>query len=43
MEIRPLIFEPIYKPKIWGGRRLESVAHKKLDVDGAIDASDVRR
>jgi len=26
----PLIFEPILKPKIWGGRSLESVVDKKL-------------
>ena len=24
MDVRPLIFEPIYKPKIWGGQRIFS-------------------
>ncbi|MEE9295395.1 MAG: type I phosphomannose isomerase catalytic subunit [Phycisphaerae bacterium] len=39
MRICPLIFNPIYKPKIWGGRRLEEVAHKKLDIEGPIGES----
>ncbi len=28
--VHPLIFEPIFKPKIWGGRKLETVLGKKL-------------
>lgn len=29
-DVHPLIFEPILKPKIWGGRRLESALSKRL-------------
>jgi mannose-6-phosphate isomerase len=39
MDVVPLIFEPIFKPKIWGGRRLESVVGKKLDTDEPIGES----
>jgi mannose-6-phosphate isomerase len=28
--VYPLIFEPIFKPKIWGGRRLEELLRKPL-------------
>ncbi len=30
MAVYPLIFEPIYKPKIWGGRNLERLLDKAL-------------
>jgi len=30
MDVFPLIFEPIFKPKIWGGRALESALNKHL-------------
>lgn len=30
MNVLPLIFEPIFKPKMWGGRRLETLLGKKL-------------
>ncbi len=36
MELCPLIFEPILKPKLWGGRRLETRLHKTLPPDVAI-------
>ena len=36
MELSPLIFEPIFKPKIWGGRRLEAVAGKRLTIDQPV-------
>ncbi len=32
----PLIFEPIAKPKIWGGRRLETLLSKSLPPGDAI-------
>lgn len=35
----PLIFEPIYKPKIWGGRKLETLAGKRLPPDEPIGES----
>ena len=25
MDVHPLLFEPIFKPKIWGGRRLATL------------------
>lgn len=28
MHVCPLVFEPIYKPKVWGGRRLHTVLNK---------------
>lgn len=34
MDVYPLIFEPILKPKIWGGRNLEALTGKRLP-DGA--------
>lgn len=34
MDVYPLIFEPILKPKIWGGRNLETLTGKRLP-DGA--------
>lgn len=39
MTICPLVFDPIFKPKIWGGRRLESVLGKKLDTDEPVGES----
>lgn len=38
MDVHPLKFEPIFKPRIWGGRRLESRLNKKLP-SGAIGES----
>ncbi len=38
-EAYPLRFEPIFKEKIWGGRRIEEVYHKKLPQDKAIGES----
>ena len=35
----PLIFKPIFKPKIWGGRRLESLLDKALPADEPIGES----
>jgi mannose-6-phosphate isomerase len=35
----PLIFEPIFMERIWGGRRLESEFHKKLLPDVRIGES----
>ena len=39
MEICPLVFEPILKPKIWGGRRLEKTLNKPLPPDEAVGES----
>ncbi|MFH0981696.1 MAG: type I phosphomannose isomerase catalytic subunit [Planctomycetota bacterium] len=39
MEAYPLIFEPIFKPKIWGGRRLETRLHKSLPPGVAVGES----
>ncbi|MFQ5461044.1 MAG: type I phosphomannose isomerase catalytic subunit [Phycisphaerae bacterium] len=39
MDVFPLIFEPIFKPKIWGGRALESALHKQLPGDDPIGES----
>ncbi len=39
MDVYPLIFEPIFKPKIWGGRRLASVLSKSLPPDEPIGES----
>ncbi len=30
MDVYPLLFKPIFKPKIWGGRRLETLLNKRL-------------
>lgn len=35
----PLIFEPIFMDRIWGGRRLESEFHKRLPPDVRIGES----
>ncbi len=39
MDAYPLIFEPIFKPKIWGGRRLGSLLGKTLPPDQDIGES----
>jgi len=39
MSVSPLIFRPIYKPKIWGGRNLERLLDKSLPDDGPIGES----
>lgn len=39
MTIYPLIFEPLFKPKIWGGRTLEAALGKALPPDEPIGES----
>ncbi len=39
MNVVPLVFEPILKPKIWGGRRLETVLGKRLPPGVAVGES----
>lgn len=40
MDVHPLIFEPIFKRKIWGGRRIEALfPHKRLPADVLIGES----
>ena len=39
MNVHPLIFEPIFKPKIWGGRRLETLLQKRLPKGKRIGES----
>lgn len=39
MDVYPLIFEPIFKPKIWGGRNLARLLNKRLPGDGPIGES----
>jgi len=39
MDVYPLIFEPIFKPKIWGGRNLARLLGKKLPEGEAIGES----
>ncbi len=39
MDVYPLIFEPIFKPKIWGGRKLEALLGKHLPEDERIGES----
>ena len=39
MKIGPLVFKPILKPKIWGGRMLESVVGKTLNTNEPIGES----
>jgi len=39
MDVFPLIFEPIFKPKIWGGRALESALGKHLPATAPIGES----
>src|SRR3990172_2228073 len=35
----PLLFEPIFKEKVWGGRNLETVLGKKLPGNARIGES----
>lgn len=39
MQIYPLEFEPIFKERIWGGRRLEQLFGKRLPADKPIGES----
>ncbi|MEE8170818.1 MAG: type I phosphomannose isomerase catalytic subunit [Phycisphaerae bacterium] len=39
MIVCPLKFEPIFKPKVWGGRRLASLLDKPLPPDEAVGES----
>jgi len=39
VDVYPLIFEPIFKPKIWGGRRLETSLGKRLPEGERIGES----
>jgi len=39
MNVYPLIFKPIFKPRIWGGRRLESLLCKPLPQGAMIGES----
>ncbi|MFH1417400.1 MAG: type I phosphomannose isomerase catalytic subunit [Planctomycetota bacterium] len=39
MEVCPLIFEPVFKPKIWGARNLARLFDKPLPPDEAIGES----
>ncbi|MCK6484268.1 MAG: hypothetical protein HUU22_10120 [Phycisphaerae bacterium] len=39
MPVHPLKFEPIFKPKIWGGRALERLLDKRLPPGEAIGES----
>ena len=39
MHVYPLVFEPIFKPKIWGGRRLAEVLGKRLPEGRMIGES----
>ncbi len=37
--VYPLVFEPIFKPRIWGGRKLEMLLNKKLPPGATIGES----
>lgn len=39
VDVYPLIFEPIFKPRIWGGRKLESLFSKALPGQDPIGES----
>ncbi len=39
MNVCPLIFEPIFKPKIWGGRKLDTILGKSLPAGEMIGES----
>lgn len=38
-EVSPLIFEPLSKPRVWGGQRLRELLGKELPTDGPIGES----
>lgn len=39
MDVHPLIFQPIFKPRLWGGRALETVLGKSLPPEQRIGES----
>lgn len=39
MDVCPLVFSPIFKPKVWGGRRMASALAKSLPEGGPIGES----
>ncbi len=39
MDVHPLIFEPIFKRRIWGGQRLRRVFGKDIPTDQPIGES----
>lgn len=39
MDVCPLVFEPIYRPKIWGGRNLSRLLDKRLPPEVSIGES----
>jgi len=39
MQVCPLVFEPVFRPKVWGGRNLERVLGKALPPGQAIGES----
>lgn len=39
MTVYPILFEPVFKERLWGGRKLESVYHKALPSGVAIGES----
>ncbi|MCH7873090.1 MAG: class I mannose-6-phosphate isomerase, partial [Planctomycetes bacterium] len=39
MDVYPLIFKPIFKPRIWGGRKLETLLDKSLPAGEKIGES----
>lgn len=39
MDVHPLLFEPIFKPKMWGGRRLATLVDKSLPGNQPIGES----
>lgn len=39
MKPYPLVFEPICKPKLWGGSRISEHFHRRCDVSGPIGES----
>lgn len=39
MDVCPLVFEPIFRPKVWGGRNLERILGKELPAGQAVGES----
>lgn len=39
MRVCPLLFDPIYKPRLWGGRRLSDVLGRELPGTGPVGES----